>query len=586
MKSKNNRYMAMMALAAAVAAPSVFAQVVNAPDGVNLNLTGEIIQSPVIHEPSDSGVDWLQTGWGFANRIVPVGQFTGYEDDGTAIPFLDLIPFRSGSLTIVNPDGSDAFTIDNTFTGPAGATGPAGPVGPAGPAGADGADGATGPAGPTGPAGADGATGPQGPIGLTGPAGADGVIQTSDNGLTLTGSNVQLGGPLIKDTTVALGDYNLVLSEGAGRVGVNTTTTPIGRLHVHGDTNSATGTALVVSGLGARISLLDTTSAAPTAAPDWFLQNSSGSLSINYQSTISTGGFNAMTFSNNGNVGIGTATPTLAKFSVIGGVNGGVGYAAGTYFHANNSSYQIATTIPAGPLAPSIYASADIVSSTVLRAPIVQALGITVSSDSRIKDIVGVSNSSVDLTTLNRIKITDYKLKDKHAPQQGIIKKVIAQEVEAVYPSAVRRANDKLPDVMQVATAISQIDGMVDLELSEATDLKVGEKISVLDQNDTPTVTTIEKIEDNKITVALDGVKTGDKRFVYGRQVDDFRTVDYDAISMLNVSATQELSKKVAALEAENAKLNAALAKMEALEKAVAALEGKSTETVTVSLVK
>jgi len=190
MKSKNNRYMAMMALAAAVAAPSVFAQVVDAPQGVNLNLTGEIIQSPVIHEPSQNGVDWLQTGWGFGNRIVPVGQFTGYEDDGTAIPYLDLIPLRSSSLTIVNPDGSDAFTIDNTFTGPAGATGPAGPAGAAGatgPAGPAGADGATGPAGPAGPAGADGATGPQGPVGPPQTLSIAGrAITLSDGGGTVT----------------------------------------------------------------------------------------------------------------------------------------------------------------------------------------------------------------------------------------------------------------------------------------------------------------------------------------------------------------------------------------------------------------
>jgi hypothetical protein len=39
------------------------------------------------------------------------------------------------------------------------------------------------------------------------------------------------------------------------------------------------------------------------------------------------------------------------------------------------------------------------------------------------------------------------------------------------------------------------------------------------------------------------------KVFVYGREVDDFRTVDYEAISMLNVSSTQELYKKILELE-------------------------------------
>jgi hypothetical protein len=33
--------------------------------------------------------------------------------------------------------------------------------------------------------------------------------------------------------------------------------------------------------------------------------------------------------------------------------------------------------------------------------------------------------------------------------------------------------------------------------------------------------------------------------FVYGREVKDFRSVDYQAIAMLNVSATQELAKRL-----------------------------------------
>ena len=54
--------------------------------------------------------------------------------------------------------------------------------------------------------------------------------------------------------------------------------------------------------------------------------------------------------------------------------------------------------------------------------------------------------------------------------------------------------------------------------------------------------------------------------FVYGREVDDFHIVDYEAIAMLNVSATQEMfkrfqvqSSKVETLEEENEKMKAEL---------------------------
>ena len=43
--------------------------------------------------------------------------------------------------------------------------------------------------------------------------------------------------------------------------------------------------------------------------------------------------------------------------------------------------------------------------------------------------------------------------------------------------------------------------------------------------------------------------------FVFGLEHADVRTVDYEALALPNVSATQELARKVAALEAQNATL-------------------------------
>jgi hypothetical protein len=51
------------------------------------------------------------------------------------------------------------------------------------------------------------------------------------------------------------------------------------------------------------------------------------------------------------------------------------------------------------------------------------------------------------------------------------------------------------------------------------------------------------------------------KVFVYGREVNDFRTVDYDALSMLNISATQELIRQVESQGEELARLRDELAK-------------------------
>jgi hypothetical protein len=84
--------------------------------------------------------------------------------------------------------------------------------------------------------------------------------------------------------------------------------------------------------------------------------------------------------------------------------------------------------------------------------------------------------------------------------------------------------------------------------------------------------------------------------FVYGREVLDFHTVDYDAIAMLNVSATQQIKREkdaeIKALQDENFALRAKLALQsdttDSLEARLIAIERRLTggvsEPETVSL--
>ncbi len=43
-----------------------------------------------------------------------------------------------------------------------------------------------------------------------------------------------------------------------------------------------------------------------------------------------------------------------------------------------------------------------------------------------------------------------------------------------------------------------------------------------------------------------------DTVFVYGKKVNNFLNIDYEAVSMLNVSATQEIIKRIEVLQNEN----------------------------------
>ena len=69
-----------------------------------------------------------------------------------------------------------------------------------------------------------------------------------------------------------------------------------------------------------------------------------------------------------------------------------------------------------------------------------------------------------------------------------------------------------------------------------------------------------------------------DKVFVYGREVDDFRSVDYEAISMLNVSATQEIYRQ---LTSQDGELKEQASQIAALNQRIAELEQRAAEAAT-----
>ena len=163
----------------------------------------------------------------------------------------------------------------------------------------------------------------------------------------------------------------------------------------------------------------------------------------------------------------------------------------------------------------------------------------------------------MDLTTLPPVFAPQGKVYDSGAPGQASI-----ITVQALKPASLilRGADGSVYFARQLAKGeafrVPQVAGLT-LEVSKADDIQV---------------------------------------FVYGRQVDDFRTVDYDAIAMLNVSATQQIKKDSDsaedALRKENEELRERIAVLEAANKTredrlaaiEAALLGKASEkSVTVS---
>jgi len=223
-----------------------------------------------------------------------------------------------------------------------------------------------------------------------------------------------------------------------------------------------------------------------------------------------------------GGLGIGTASPSGATVHVEGSsdITGSYGYL--------NSNAQTGTS--SGTNAYSVYASSRVHAHQEIVA----------FSDERLKAVLGPSDNRADLAILDQIRITDYILRDTLADRGRIHKKVIAQQLEQVFPEAVTgHLNDCLPDIYRRACSK---EGWIELE----TTLSPGDRVRLITLTD-DAVYTVTAIEPGRFrTNAPPGAFAGEEDvFVYGKEVNDFRAVDYDAISMLAVSATQAQQDRI-----------------------------------------
>ena len=203
----------------------------------------------------------------------------------------------------------------------------------------------------------------------------------------------------------------------------------------------------------------------------------------------------------------------------------------------------------------------ETVGVSIISSNVIVALALSIYSDARMKTGLAKSDAEQDLATLLKIDVTDYTYVDRVEKGGRSQKKVIAQQVEKVFPQAVSRSTGVVPDIYRKATII---DGWVQL----TTDLKPGERVR-LDSEKAEGVHEVLEVQADRFRTAFK--PEGDKIFVYGREVKDFRSVDYEAIAMLNVSATQEIKRtqdiEIAALRGANAELTRRVAELEAKDR-------------------
>ena len=307
-----------------------------------------------------------------------------------------------------------------------------------------------------------------------------------------------------------------------GYVGIETSS-PTNLLQVGTYTNSNYGGNQIAYGYGTNVTVLNQYAG---------YSNFASSSALNIQSGHD---IYLMPGNGNGHVGINTNSPIypLEISATTAGVNDnadaaeyGVGFASGG--------------VP-GPLT----------SGTSSESQVLLYVGGTVEagtyyalSDKRIKNIIGETNNNHDLNTLIKIKITDYTMKDKTAYGNKSFKKVIAQELEEVYPQAVNQQVNFIPNTYLPTEKITKTEKGYLLHFSQEHNIGKNAKVlKVISKKGDEKLPILNVLSEFDVEVKAENLS--DHLFVFGEQVNDFRAVDYESLTTLNISATQALNKLI-----------------------------------------
>lgn len=272
----------------------------------------------------------------------------------------------------------------------------------------------------------------------------------------------------------------------------------------------------------------------------------------------------------NGRLGVNQATPQAGlhvafPFSNQDAFQGySYDYTGLSYFNGSGMHHYTSSTSNqalGGPDGGTLFHVAAIFDGSVVSYKGIWSAQNLQFSDNRIKNIQGRSNSTKDLSLLNSIKITDYTMIDK-VQDKNTYKKVIAQEIQDIYPQSVSKSRNVIPNIMSQAENVKFSNKTLTITLSSEHNLVSGDHIDILSKEQKLTDIEVVKIIDAKSFVINSEIDLT-QIYVYGKYVDDFLSVDYDALSMLNISATQELYKRLVVLEMENKALKTTTTNLE-----------------------
>ena len=171
--------------------------------------------------------------------------------------------------------------------------------------------------------------------------------------------------------------------------------------------------------------------------------------------------------------------------------------------------------------------------------------GFYLYSDKRIKkDIKPIENS---LEIIDKINPISYRYIDYIT--KGNIKNygVIAQEIEEIIPEAVNKHKDFIPNIYKNVDYYDNDLLRLYIKYDDKFDLSINDKIKIYDDKNKEHIKTIKEINFTYITIdtPIDDYKNEIPIFIYGKEIEDVKNVNYEALFMINIRATQELHQQI-----------------------------------------
>jgi hypothetical protein len=244
---------------------------------------------------------------------------------------------------------------------------------------------------------------------------------------------------------------------------------------------------------------------------------------------IFVNGNDRLNITESGNVGIATSTPAYPLV-----INKSTTYSTSlSYGYLNNTAPTGTTT--ASNFTCSVYASARVL-----------ATEFNAYSDARIKKNVTDIDDPSALHIIRQVQPKRYNYIDYVKKTNEFVWGFIAQEVANVLPHATGQITDFIPNVFAAAT-VSNGNTLV-LESRSFTGLLLGSEQTVLriyiDENDTEKIVHVASVVDD-ITVVIVETIDAARVFVYGQQVQDFHTLNKDAVFTVGIAALQEVDRQI-----------------------------------------